>query len=88
MDESVKLANALFHVFKDKAEMNEEKSGAVSYALGDISSSVKTIYSLLIPRLLESEKLTKEEVLETLWDIRDEFRHIQYHIDDAKLTDL
>jgi hypothetical protein len=32
--------------------------------------------------------MTKEEVLEELWELREQFRHIDYHIKDSNITNL
>jgi len=47
------------------------------------------VYSQLVPRLLKALKAEqRDEVLNALWDLREAFRHVDYHIHDAKLTEL
>lgn len=86
MDMTPEIANKLFHIFKDKAQLDDERAGTLAHALLDIDSSINTVFSSLVPKLLDITT-SEEEIKETLWDIRDEFRHIEYHIDDARLTD-
>ena len=58
------------------------------HALTDIAASVEKVYGEMLPALLSDPTVATEALQDTLWDIREEFRHIQYHIDDGTLTDL
>lgn len=53
----------------------------------DISESVNQIYSELLPKIMEGLDIEANRLEDALWEIRDEFRHIDYHIHDAQLTD-
>jgi hypothetical protein len=46
------------------------------------------VYQELLPKLLATRDRPHSEFLDALWDIREEFRHVAYHMDDAKLTEL
>lgn len=83
--EKMGFYNNLYQVLLDKGIMSKNQCGAWVYALHDIDESIGEVYTKIVPKLLD-EKLTKEQIQELMWDIREEFRHIQYHIDDAKLT--
>ena len=61
---------------------------AIVHALTDIAASVEKVYGEMLPVLLSDPTVATEALQDTLWDIREEFRHIQYHIDDGALTDL
>ena len=61
---------------------------AIVHALTDIAASVEKGYGELLPELLSDPSVATEALQDTLWDMREEFRHIQYHIDDGALTDL
>jgi hypothetical protein len=62
---------------------------ALIHALVDIASSVEKIYGELIPQLhshLQTGGAFGQKATEqTLWDVFDEFRHIDYHIHDGIL---
>jgi len=65
-----------------------ERADAVVHALVDIEESTCKIYSDLVPQLLRSLPMSSDEFREKLWDVREEFRHIAYHLRDAELADL
>jgi len=67
---------------------SEEEAGTLAHALLDVYESVQKVYGSLIPQLLDDHEASRECVKEFLWDVREEFRHIDYHIHDAELTDL
>lgn len=71
------IVEALHHIEKLSVAHTE----AITHALADIAESVDKIYTQLLPKL----STNPHDILE---EIRDEFRHIQYHIHDAELCDL
>jgi|GEM_PF-2745018 len=77
-----------YEILISKEILNQEDAEALEYALQDISESIEEIYSLIIPKILNNSNESKDFILNLLWDIRENFRHIQYHIDDGKLTSL
>jgi hypothetical protein len=67
--------------------INEEKNEAIVHALVDIKESFEKIYLDIIPKL-SVEGISEDQVQDLLWDIREEFRHIDYHIKDTDLLEL
>jgi hypothetical protein len=60
----------------------------VAHALADIADSLERVYGDLVPEILQDAEAPRDLVQERLWEIREEFRHIDYHIRDGELTDL
>lgn len=83
----VTLANTMFDLLRRGLELDDDKAGAIALALNDTLVACQKIYIKIIPEMLEDGK-SKEELLDLLWDIREEFREIDYHIHDAELTEL
>jgi hypothetical protein len=81
-------ADELFELMKSRGLLEGEDIETVIHALIDISESVEKIYEELIPNILNASDAKKDDLKDKLWDVREEFRHIEYHIKDAKLTDL
>lgn len=81
MNESDKL---LFEVLKEYQIFEQVDLKTYVHAIIDIRGAIETINGLLITIDL---KKNKEEVLDIIWSIREEFRHIDYHLKDAKLTE-
>ena len=67
--------------------LNANKTEALVYGLEEIKNSIDIIYDKIIPELI-NENLSKDQILNLLWEIREEFRHIDYHIKDSELLDL
>jgi hypothetical protein len=76
----------LYQKLKDDLIFNKEKLDSFTHSLADIKESLDKIYNIYIPFLLENNSI--EILEETIWDIREEFRHIDYHIKDADLTNI
>ncbi|MDX9947002.1 MAG: hypothetical protein RBS38_06510 [Bacteroidales bacterium] len=74
----------VYNVIKKYQIFSEKDLEAYVHALIDIKESVSKITGLLLE---VDDKKNKEEVLDIIWEIREEFRHIDYHIKDAKLTE-
>ena len=69
--------------------LNHDAADAVALALNDVAESMDKVYGQFLPRLLESlSENNRDDAQDALWDIREEFRHIDYHVHDAKLTEL
>jgi len=77
----------LFDLIITKKIMPQEKAEAWCFAIHDIEESILKIKNKMLPHLLSQEGENSEKFQEGIWDIREEFRHIQYHINDGKLTD-
>ncbi len=67
--------------FKEKEELE-----SYIHALLDIEESIEKVYNVCIRNILDN-KDDPEIIQNNIWDIREEFRHIDYHISDANLTD-
>jgi hypothetical protein len=67
---------------------SRESVDALVHALVDIAESIEKVYGKIIPKILDEPEMASELLRERLWEIREEFRHIDYHIHDAKLMDL
>lgn len=65
-----------------------ERANAIVHALVDIGESMGKIYGALLPELMAALDQPSAVFKEKLWDIREEFRHIEYHLQDARLTEL
>jgi predicted nucleic acid-binding Zn-ribbon protein len=68
-------------------KIGKEENEALIHALVDIQDSFENIYNQILPKLTE-EKLTEDEVRDLLWDVREEFRHIKYHIQDSNILEI
>lgn len=64
-----------------------EEAEAFAYAIVNIKESMDKIYDEILPKIINAD-LSKFELQDLIWDIREEFRHIDYHIKDGKLLDL
>jgi hypothetical protein len=67
---------------------SREAADALVHALVDIEESTSRIYGELLPELARVIDQSPDVFKEKLWDVREEFRHIAYHLHDAKLADL
>lgn len=76
----------IYPKLKKDTIFNKEKLDAFIHSLADIKESTDKIYNEYIPKLLENR--STEELEEVIWDIREEFRHIDYHIKDADLLEI
>jgi hypothetical protein len=67
-------------------DLNETNADNLSSALADISHSLVKVYSDLLPQLYKTS--SRDQAVELLWEIKEEFRHIDYHIKDASLCEM
>ncbi len=67
---------------------SQEDAAAVVYALVEIAESVEMVYGKLLPKILNESNAGQTSIKEQIWDLREEFRHIDYHIHDGRLTEL
>jgi hypothetical protein len=49
---------------------------------------MEKIYRTLLPELMGALDQPSAAFKDKLWDIREEFRHVEYHLRDGKLTEL
>jgi hypothetical protein len=68
--------------------LERERADAIVHALVDIGESMERIYGALLPELMVALHQPSAVFKDKLWDIREEFRHVEYHLHDAKLTEL
>ncbi len=68
--------------------MSDEDAEAFAYGLLHTAESLATVYGTLIPNMLREPDISAETMESQVQDIREEFRHISYHIHDGKLTYL
>ncbi len=86
MEYNIKNHHELFYtILKSIKIKSEEELDSYVHALIDIDESLVKINSL-VDEIIKNEKNT-DLIREKLWDIREEFRHIEYHINDAKLSE-
>ena len=65
---------------------SRSKLEAFVHAIADIKEAVDKIYGESINMIIDSEN-DREKITDCMWEIREDFRHIKYHIEDAKLYD-
>ena len=82
-NEQAKKLNDILVLYK---MLNKEEAEAMVYGLSEIAESIDKIYSKIIPEILSKEN--HDDLRDKVWDLREEFRHVKYHIDDGKLTEL
>ena len=87
-DFRISKAEGLLDLLTSKNVHSKEEAEAIVHALVDIAESVEDVYCNLIPKVLSEPEASVNLVKERLWDIREEFRHIDYHVHDGKLTEL
>lgn len=80
--DQVKLGQYLLHTLG----LNDTNADNLSSALADISHSLVRVYSDLLPNLYKTSN--RDQAVELLWEIKEEFRHIDYHIKDASLCEM
>jgi len=73
-----KLASVNY--FSDKNELER-----FVHALTDIKESIDKIFNENVEEVCNAKDM--DTIKEKMWDIREDFRHISYHIEDAKLTE-
>jgi hypothetical protein len=79
-------ATELLELLKCRQVLPEEQSEAVVHALVDIGEAVEKLYCDLIPKIIndtDGGTLLQDH----LWDVREEFRHIDYHLHDSNLVE-
>lgn len=78
----------LLRLVKSRRLLSEIEAEAAVYALVEIAESIEKVYCRLIPDILSHSDAPGDALKEKLWDVREEFRHIDYHIHDGRLTEL
>ena len=78
----------LFGLLVNSGLLPEERAEALVHALVDIGESISKIYGEQLPALLACRPGDAEAIQDKLWDLREEFRHVDYHIHDADFLTL
>jgi len=76
----------LYAIFQKHQIFKNDELDSFIHALNDINDSFVKIYNEHINNILNNFE-DKDLVVNNMWDIREEFRHIAYNIDDAKLPE-
>ena len=84
-DFTIKDREALINLLKVRKVMTEDQADVFTLALLDIRESAVEIYDEYLPRLQQQLETNTGDVEDTIWDIREACRHIDYHLKDAKL---
>jgi len=79
-----KYENIFYDILKKSPALKNEEADCITYALHDISESIEKIYQRIIPKFLEPN-LTEDKLKDLIFDIKSEFDHVLYHVEDAKL---
>jgi hypothetical protein len=67
----------------DVARHGKEEAWSIAYSLGDIEQSMRTFLGEQLPALLDPG-VEGEKLEDLLLEVREEFRHILYHIHDPE----
>jgi hypothetical protein len=66
-----------------------EKAESLTHALVDVLESVVQVYGTTIPGILGNTSHIEIEMLQDMvWDIREEFRHIDYHVHESGMLEI
>lgn len=75
-----------FSVIKNSNLKKQEELESYVHALLDIEEAMEKIYLQYAKKIIDN-KGDADLIQDLLWDIREEFRHIEYHMNDGKLTE-
>jgi len=84
-DFTIKDRATLIELLKTRRVMTEDQADVFTLALLDIRESAFEIYDQYLPKLQQQLETNTGDVKDTIWDIREACRHIDYHLKDAKL---
>lgn len=73
---------------EEYGEPDVARREALVHALVDIRSSLVRVYGQLLPELTRDAIRTPEVLRDQIWELREEFRHIEYHLKDGGWADL
>jgi hypothetical protein len=85
-DFTIKDREVLIELLKARRVMTEDQADVFTHALSDIRESVVEIYDEYLPKLQQQLESNTGDIEDTIWDIREACRHIDYHLKDAKLA--
>lgn len=78
-------ADRLQSLLDERLVLPPDRTEALVYALREVAGSIQKVYWALLPRTIDDPEITAETLRDLIWDIREEFRHIDYHIHDGLL---
>ena len=84
-DFTIKDREALINLLTVRNIMTEAQADTFTHALLDIRESAIEIYEEYLPKLQQQLENNTGDIADTVWDIREACRHIDYHLKDAKL---
>jgi hypothetical protein len=84
-DFTIKDRVALIELLKARRVMTEDQADIFTHALLDIRESAIEIYDEYLPKLQQQLETNAGDIEDTIWEIREACRHIDYHLKDAKL---
>jgi hypothetical protein len=82
---TLKDRGALIELLKARRIMDEAQADTFTHALLDIRESASEIYDDYLPKLRHQLETNTGDAQDTIWEIREACRHIDYHLKDAKL---
>jgi hypothetical protein len=82
---SIKDSTALLKLLEANGVMKGEPAGCFTVALAEMRESTEKIFDVLLPKLCSQLESKSGDIEDTIWDIREECSHINYHVKDAKL---
>jgi len=82
---TLKDREALIELLKARGIMSDDQADVFTLALLDIRESAVEIYDEYLPKLQRQLETNAGDIEDTIWDIREACRHIDYHLKDAKL---
>ena len=81
--------NSICELLRVRLDSSVEKAESLTHALVDILEEVVGVYGKTIPTILQHKASAEMEIPQDLvWDIREAFRHIDYHIHESGVLDL
>jgi hypothetical protein len=81
-------ADKLLDMLKKNPRFSQEQAEALVHAMVDIAESMNKVYGEVLPRLLSEPNASADVLQDRIWDLREEFRHIDYHVHDSGVLEL
>jgi hypothetical protein len=80
---------SLRELLHTKLSLPTDRAESLTHALVDIYESVVQVYGTTLPTILGQTSTISNEVLQDMvWDLRETFRHIDYHVHDSGILDI
>lgn len=79
------IETKLLRILIEKNIQKKDEGEIFVFGLTEVAESIIEIYEILIPSIINSENKTQEEIEQLISDLKGEFSHILYHIEDSKL---